>query len=712
MLMTKERFPAGVRQVENTTGASILVVDDNELNRDLLSRRLQRNGYRVETVDSGGEAISFLDEQMVDCVLLDIEMPDLNGLDVLRRLRSKYSAVDLPVIMVTALAESESVVHALDIGANDYLTKPIDFAVALARVRTQLTLKRTEGARRESEERYALAIEGSNDGIWDWDLRNNFVFYSARWKSMLGYESCDIPAAPEEWLSRIHPEDRVRVDFDLNAHMEGSDSQFKSEHRMLHRDGTYRWVLTRGMAVRDETGSVYRIAGSQTDITSGKVTCPLTGLPNRVLFIDRLGRLIERGKRKKDLKFAVLFIDFDRFKLVNDSLGHVIGDKFLIAAAQRLERDLRSTDTISRVDEGATLARLGGDEFTVLLDSIDDWSDALCVGERLLEGMQQPLNIGDHEIFPSISIGIATSASSYDSAEDILRDADTAMYRAKTLGRNRVEVFDSEMREGVVARLRLETELRYALERKEIRNEYQPIVSLFSGRIHSFEALVRWHRPSLGSIPPEQFIPVAEETGAIISIGQWVLNEACRQLWIWQQMHTTHHPLTISVNVSARQFTQGDLVDRVRDAIDTLRIEPSSLTLEITESILMHNPETAKSVCSRLKSLGVRIGIDDFGTGYSSLGYLHSFPFDTLKVDRSFVSGMEHDAQKLEIVRTTIALAHNLGLDVVAEGVETAEQMRLLKGLGCEYGQGYLFSRAVDGIAAGDLIAANPVWTP
>ncbi len=710
MPVTKEWVPAAVGDTANARGGSILVVDDNELNRDLLSRRLKRSGYRVQTANSGADAISFLDREMVDVVLLDIEMPELSGLDVLRLLRVKHNALELPIIMVTALAESESVVEALDIGANDYVTKPVDFAVALARIRIQVTLKRTEEARRQSEERYALAIDGSNDGIWDWDLLNNTVFYSTRWKTMLGYDSDEIQPTLEEWLSKIHPEDREPLEANLNAHIEGTDSQFKCEHRMLHRNGSYRWVLTRGIAVRDEAGRVHRIAGSQSDITSGKVTCPLTGLPNRLLFVDRLGRLLERSKRKKDFKFAVLFIDFDRFKLVNDSLGHLVGDKFLIAAGRRMERELRSTDTISPLDEEATLARLGGDEFTVLLDSINDWSDALAVGERLIESMQKPLNIEGHEIFPSISIGIATGAASYESAEDILRDADTAMYRAKTLGRNRVEIFDAEMRAGMMARLQLETELRYATERNEIKNEYQPIVSLVDGRINGFEALVRWHPPSLGIIPPDKFIPVAEDTGAILSIGKWVLYEACRQLRVWQQSHASHQFLRIAVNVSARQFTQGDLLDQVREAIEITCIQPSNLTLEITESTLMHNVVTAKSICRTLKSLGVRIGIDDFGTGYSSFSHLHSFPFDTLKIDRSFVSHMEHDAQKREIVRTTVALAHNLGLDVVAEGVETREQMVLLRDLGCEYGQGFHFSRPLNSVAAGELIAATPVW--
>lgn len=689
--------------------ARILIVDDNELNRDMLSRKLTRQGYATSCVASGKETLEAIKSGPWDVILLDVEMPEMTGIEVLQIIRNEHSPVDLPVIMVTARTDSTDIVTALEMGANDYVTKPVDFPVALARIRTHILIRRSESARKESEERYALATAGSNDGIWDWDLRTNRIFYSKRWKEMLGFQDPDVTDQLTEWTSRVHPEDRTRVDTDLKAHLDGVDSHFENEHRMQHRDGTYRWMLSRGLAVRDSHGTAYRMAGSQTDITTGKVADPLTGLPNRVLFMDRLNRLAERVRRKPSHLFALLFLDLDRFKLINDSLGHMAGDQLLVAFARRIERGLRSSDTVSRFSEG-TLARLGGDEFTVLLDDLKDPSDAVKVGERLIESMRRPFTICGSEIFANLSIGVALSSTGYDRAEDLLRDADTAMYRAKSLGRGRLELFDLEMRKSAVARLGIENDLRYAAQRKEFVNWYQLIVSLKTGKIRGLEALVRWQHPSRGIVFPSEFIGIAEETGIIVPLGEQVMREACKQIWMWQELYPTDPQLMVSVNLSAKQFMQADLVATIRDALQSSGVDPETVKLEITESMVMGDPENSRKVLRDLKNLGLRIGMDDFGTGYSSLSYLHSFPLDTLKIDRSFVSGMEKETDKLEIVRTIISLAHNLNLDVIAEGVETPEQMSLLSGLGCEFGQGYLFSRPLEPIAAGDLLAANPDW--
>lgn len=690
----------------------LLIVDDNEKIRDVLSRHLAQKGHKVAIAENGKQALELVGKQQIDLVLLDVQMPDISGIQVLKTLRETYSPTELPIIMVTAVNQSEDIVEALDLGANDYVTKPIDFPVALARIQTQLLRKRMEEALRESEERYALAARGTNDGLWDWDLPTNQVYFSPRWKSMIGYEEHQISNSPDEWFSRVHPEDIDGLKAQIAAHLDGQTAQYENEHRMLHRDGTLRWMLCRGLVVRDAHGKASRMAGSQTDITQGKVADALTGLPNRTLFVDRLARSVERAKRRKGSLFAVLFLDLDRFKVVNDSLGHMIGDQLLIAIARRLESCLRAGDTVARLGSDRLLARLGGDEFTILLDDIRDVSEATRVADRIQKELMFPFNLGGHDVFTTASIGIALSATGYERPEDLLRDADTAMYRAKALGKARCEIFDTVMHARAVARLQLETDLRRAVERQELQNHYQPIVSLQTGTIAGFEALVRWKNPRRGLILPSEFIPVAEETGLILSIGPWVLLEACCQLSRWQMQRPDSPQLTVSVNLSGKQFMQPDLVEQTAQILRKANLDPRSVKLEITESVIMENTESVTAMLMQLRALNIQLGIDDFGTGYSSLSYLHRFPIDTLKIDRSFVSRMGVERENAAIVRTIVSLAHNLGMNVIAEGVETKEQLAQLRALGCEYAQGDFFSRPLDGEAATALISAEPLWGP
>jgi len=694
----------------NARPSRLLIVDDNEMNRDMLARRLARKGYVIGLAENAKGLLERVKQDAVDLVLLDIEMPEVTGLDALKTLRQHYSPAELPIIMVTAKTQSDDIVTALDLGANDYLTKPIDFPVAVARIGTQLSHKQAQEALKESEERYALAARGSNDGLWDWSLAADVVHFSPRWKSMLGYQEDQIGDRPEEWFDRIHDTDRERVKEEIAAHQKGLTPHFESEHRVLHKDGTFRWMLSRGVAVHDASGNTLRMAGSQTDITEGKVSDPLTGLPNRLLFIDRVGRLLKHTKRRKDQLFAVLFLDLDGFKMINDSMGHQIGDQLLLGVASRLEKCLRSSDTVARLGETFTVARLGGDEFTVLLDDIKDPSDAKRAADRMMKALAPPFILGGKEVFTSVSIGIALSNSAYEQPEDILRDADTAMYRAKSQGKARYEVFDADMRASVMARLQLETDLRHALERGEFRNFYQPIVALVSGEIAGFEALLRWQHPTRGLLGPIEFIPVAEETGLIRELGWWNLREACRQISEWRAGVDAHAHLTMSVNLSAKQFLQPNLVEDIRKLLVELALPPKALKLEITESTVMADPTAAVEMLQQIKSLGIDLAIDDFGTGYSSLSYLHRFPLDTLKIDRSFISGMGDDEEGMEIARTILPMANNLQLDVVAEGVETIQQVAFLKKLQCKYGQGYYFSRPLSAEGTTALLAEDLAW--
>lgn len=433
---------------------------------------------------------------------------------------------------------------------------------------------------------------------------------------------------------------------------------------------------------------------------------PLTQLPNRPYFLNLLSLCVNQGARIPDYKFAVLFVDMDRFKVVNDSLGDAAGDSLILQIAERLISSIRGQNTIARSplagliaglqnDEGI-LARLGGDKFTVLLDNIRDPSDGIRVAERIQQNIQSPFVIDGQEVFTTASIGIAFNSTGYSAAEHMLDDARTAMTRAKALGKARYEVCDPVMHELAVGRFSLETDLRLAMERSEFRVYYQPIVSLRDFRITGFEALMRWQRPEFGLVMPGGFISVAEDTGLILSIGNWVLREACRQLCVWNQQFPSNPMFTVAVNLSAKQFVQPDLVDNIGQILYESGMAPNDLRLELTESVTMRDEERATRILSELKTLGVRVCMDDFGTGYSSLSYLRRFALDILKIDRSFVSEMVKNTQSREIVKTILSLGSNLGMEIVAEGVETAEQVSLLQSLGCEYAQGYFFSRALD----------------
>jgi diguanylate cyclase (GGDEF)-like protein/PAS domain S-box-containing protein len=571
-------------------------------------------------------------------------------------------------------------------------------------------LTRTLEQTRAAEERYALAARGANDGLWDWDLVTDRIYLSPRWKEMLGYREHEIGDSPEEWLDRIHEDDQLRVRHQLEEHLNGDSESFESEHRILHKDGGYRWVLNRGLAVRNEEGVATRIAGSQTDITQRKqaeerlmhdaLHDELTGLPNRTMFMRRLNRVVKRARWDRGYVFAVLFLDLDRFKNINDSLGHTVGDAMLTEITRRLERCLRPGDMI---------ARLGGDEFTILLDDINEVEDARMVAERIQEALKVPFSLNGYELFTTASIGIAINTGN-QSPENLLRDADTAMYRAKELGRARHEVFDPAMHSSAVALLQMETDLRRAIEREEFVVHYQPIVSLKTGRIAGLEALLRWEHPQKGLLTPEEFLSVAEETGLILPIGWFVLRRACEQMREWQRHIMAYPLLAVDVNFSATQLAQPDFTRQLAHVLSESGLEPRRLRLEITESVIMQSPEAASEMLERLRELDVRVHIDDFGMGYSSLSMLHNFPIDSLKVDRSFVGRIGAEGEDLEIVQTIITLAHNLGMDVIAEGVETEDQLAHLRTLGCDYGQGYLFSRPVPAERMGEMILSDPQW--
>jgi diguanylate cyclase (GGDEF)-like protein/PAS domain S-box-containing protein len=561
--------------------------------------------------------------------------------------------------------------------------------------------RRSEESLRESTERFELAIRGSNDGIWDWHVDTDELFYSARFKELLGYGEHEFPGTFRAWEEHLHPDDKPAALAAVRQHLD-EGAPYDVAYRLRTKTGDYRWFRARAIAVRDADGRARRMVGSISDITALKGVeeelrvaarlDKLTGLPNRALLLDRLQHRIERSRRTPESRFALMFLDFDRFKLINDSLGHKAGDALLQAIADRLRQHVRSVDSVSRLADGDTAARLGGDEFVVLLDSATRPEDVLQVAERLLAAFAQPYRLGEHEVVSTASIGIVLSNEDYRDAEEMLRDADTAMYEAKRSGKGRYVVFDASMRLQVQRRLQLENDLRRASGSDQLSLVYQPIVSLSTGSVWAVEALLRWKHPVYGSIAPAEFVAIAEDSGLILPIGQWALGEACRQMAAWQRDFADIAPGTLSINLSRKQFALATLGALLAEILRATGLSASAVQLEISESVCMQDPSTAKAVMESLKTLGVKLAIDDFGTGFSSLASLHHFPADVLKIDRSFIARVDEAKDIASLVHAVALLARNLGLAMVAEGIEKSSQIVALQELGCEFAQGYFFS--------------------
>ncbi|MCB9496118.1 MAG: EAL domain-containing protein [Fibrobacteria bacterium] len=562
--------------------------------------------------------------------------------------------------------------------------------------------REAEDALRTSQERYALAAQGSNGGLWEWDLVLDRVYYSPRWATLVGASESELSDRPDEWWDRVHPRDIDLLRQEIQSHLKGQTPHFECEYRILHKDGTWRWVLSRGMVLRSPEGRPLRMAGSVEEVTArkrveeqlmqGALYDGLTGFPNRALLLDRARRALVRSRKSDDIHYVgVILLDIDRFKLVNDSLGHEAGDELVVAVGQAIEECLNARDTV---------ARLGGDEFAILMEGYSDLSVFTRMTESVLTRVALPVRLRGQELYVTMSAGIAISERSQDQPEDLLRDAEAAMYKAKGQGKGRHVVYNPGMHEYAVAHLEMESALRRGVEREEFRVYYQPILDLEDGSLAGFEALVRWAHPEKGIVSPVVFIPLAEETGLIVEIGRQVLRESCRQLAHWRSLQGGLDDIWISVNISVKQFALHDIVDQVRSILQETGLPGECLKLEITESVIMDNSADASQKVLGLKELGIRLSIDDFGTGYSSLSYLHQFPFDTLKIDRSFVMRLGDAPERAAIVRTIIQLAQNLDMETVAEGVETRFQLGGLRSMGCRFGQGFLFGKPMPAVEA------------
>jgi diguanylate cyclase (GGDEF)-like protein/PAS domain S-box-containing protein len=678
---------AQYRRIVETATEGLWVLDKDNCTKFVNQQMAFMLGYREDEM-LGKMLFAFMDDEGVEIAQSNLERRRQGICEAHDFKFRRKDGTDLWAIVSTA----------------PFFDSDGEYAGALGMLSDITDRKQAEEALRKSEEQFRLMFELAPIGIALNSLDGHFLKVNQALCHALGY-------TPKELLNRTFAEithaDDLTADLSLTKKlMQGEIAHFQLEKRYIAKDGSIVSSILHVTLVRDAAGKPLHLLGQVVDITDRKrmetqlihdaFHDSLTGLYNRVLFIDRLKQAITRSNRSPEEQFAVLFLDLDRFKLVNDSLGHLVGDQLLIAIAERLQSCLRACDT---------LARFGGDEFAILLEPLQTVSDATLIAERIQQALNRPLNLDGYEIFTTASIGIAFSTTGYSFPSDLLRDADTAMYCAKEQGKACYVLFDTDMYNQMATRLQLETDLRWAIERQELRVHYQPIVSLKTGQLAGFEALVRWQHPDRGLISPAEFIPIAEETGLIVPIGEWVLHTACQQTYQWQVQFPTV-PLSISVNLSSKQLSQPHLVQQVDQILQQTGLAPKQLKLEITESSIMQDAVSAAKVLTQLKARNVQISIDDFGTGYSSLSRLHEFPIDTLKIDRSFISLISRSGEKTELVQAIIILAHSLGMDVVAEGVETTEQLARLRQLQCEYGQGYLFSKPLTQQAVVMLLAS------
>ena len=677
------------------TKKRVLIVKGNSIEALDIVNSLERLGYIVAgQTDRGEMAIQVIEETQPDLVLMDIRLEGgMNGIQAAEQI---FTHFDIPIVFLNAQFDTLALQNAMMAQAYGFISKPFEGHELKSTIDMALYKHLMTRKLRESEERYALAVRAANDGIWDWDLKTNKVYYSIRWKEMLGYKEDEIGTDPNEWFKRIHPDDQKQVQASLASHLKRITPQFECEYQIQHSNGSYLWVLSRGLAVWNQSGIAYRMAGSQSDITSRKLAeeqlaydalhDPLTRLPNRALFLDRLQNRIERTKRNPNDLFAIMFIDLDRFKVVNDSLGHAAGDQLLSMVSMRLVQCMRPQDTLSR---------LGGDEFAILLDQVNEPDDVRRVADRIRGQLVKTTALGAVERSPTASIGIVIYKNNYQTAEELLRDADSAMYHAKSLGGNQHQFFDDSMHTSAIELIRLEGELKRAVERKQWLVYYQPIVSLGDHRPVGAEALVRWNHPQAGIVLPKNFIHVAEETGLILPIGEYVLRTACLQAKAWRE--AGNPDFWVSVNVSGRQFQDINFINRVAQILHETGLPGSGLQLEITESVAIRDMEYTIMLLERFDALGIKISLDDFGTGYSSLSYLKKFSLKVLKIDRSFINDIQFNGKSESLITGIIAMAQSLGMQVIAEGVEKEEQLDFLRAQQCDNVQGFLLGRPTTG---------------
>ncbi len=687
----------------------VLVVDDDIAVRLLMCESLEQAGMIVKEAENGVEALSVFKRVSPDIVMLDVKMPKMDGFTACSRLRQLPGGYDVSIVMVTGLDDVKSIQRAYDAGATDFITKPVNWPILNHRVRYLLRAREAFRGLRRSEARLTQAQRIARLGNWDWNIVDNKLYWSDEIYNIFGLEPHAFGRTYEAFLELVHPEDRGYVENAVDKALH-ANKPYSIDHRIILPDGTERTVHKQAQVIFDETGKPFSMHGIIQDITEHKKAEAkirflayydvLTGLPNRRLFKEYSIQAIRMAQRNRS-KVAILYLDLDNFKRINDTLGHNVGDKLLQKISENMMAVIRTSDVVARIDIVArtdsenrpvtSISRLGGDEFTILLPGLTEIKHAVLVAKRIIKCLGLPVKVAGHELYVTGSIGIAIYPDDGEDLDTLLKNADTAMYHAKDAGRNNFQFYAKHMNELTLARLNMEAELKKALERNEFIVYYQPQVEVTTSTIVGVEALIRWEHPKMGLVSPTEFIPITEETGLIILIGEWVLRTACAQVAAWHK--AGFNPLRIGVNLSSYQFKQGDIVKSLKNVLAATGLDPQYLELELTESIIMQDTEETIATLWKLKEMGLNLSIDDFGTGYSSMNYLKRFPLDTLKIDRSFIKDIMTDPNDSAITKAIIGLAKGLGLTTIAEGVETEEQLTFLRKQGCDQIQGYFISR-------------------
>ena len=681
-----------------------LVVDDDLSLRLSMCAALTKAGFTTIEAENGRQAIDSFQSNRPDLILLDVIMPDMDGFETCKAIRKLQEGRYSQILMVTGLDDTESIERAFEAGANDFVSKPLNWTMLGHRGKYMLRAGRAFQELNRNKHRLSRTQELAKLGNWDLDLINNTFHCSAQALRLLGAKESEGEVTYKNFFKPVVVQERDKVIEHIESAIR-ANRPFSINYRIILPDGTQRFILNSGEIFYSENGVAEEVSGAVQDVTQLKNAEEeirllafydgLTGLANRILFMDRLDREIAASKRHERI-FALLFLDLDQFKRINDTFGHHVGDLLLKSVSETLQKCIRNTDTAARVvntESEAFIARLGGDEFILLLSDINAPENASVVARRILQEMPKTHELEGHSVSVTTSIGISTFPTDGENSELLLKHADSAMYHAKETGRNNYQFYKESLNAAVLERFSIEQDLKHAMEREEFVLHYQPLIELSTRKIIGAEALIRWMHPQKGMIPPDKFIPLAEESGLIVEINKWVIQTACKQNKHWRESGFT--PIRIAVNLSGYQFTSQNIVQIIRDALEEASLDAKNLEVEITENTLMQNTEDTVRVLEQMRDLKLRIALDDFGTGYSSLSYLTSFPVDTIKIDRSFVMGCGMANNTRIIIKAIVAMGHSLGMKVVAEGIESEDQFELLKEYGVNEGQGFHFSPAV-----------------
>lgn len=682
----------------------ILLVEDNPVNVGYLEALIANLGgdqqsesesstFEMVNVESLTEAIEYIELESFDLILLDLTLPDSAGLDTFHKLYKR--SFNIPIIVLTGVDDTNLALEAVKSGAQDYLVKGKVNKVLLYRsivyaIERASVLK----ALKESEMRYSLAVEATNDGIWEWNLRKGTIYFSPRWKEILGYEDEEIQDNPDEWFNRIHPDDVDEFEDCLAQHFSGETPKFVNEHRLLDKNNSYRWVRVSAKAIMNNEGAVINAGGALSDITAEKLEDSLTGLPSKVLFTDRLREALKRIKYDESDKFVYLSIGIENYRTILTNFGVKVAERMLIAVVDRFKQLLKPTDTLGKIEDHV---------FGVLLNDIDNYATLNQFLDMLSVNISKNVEIESHTFSPSFSTGIVFSNPEYESADEMIQNGHRALERAMAQGRNVREVYNPEMRERAIEIIKMEADLRHAIERDEFSLVFQPIIDVKLGRVALFEALLRWDATSGKAVSPGKFIPIAEQSDIILLIGAWVIEETALQLQRWQDNEDLKN-INIAINFSAREFQNHQMLNYLKKTLDLGGLNPNKIEIEVTEGVAMHDLENSIRIMDDITSHGFKIALDDFGTGYSSMSYLKKFPLSKLKIDRTFISELPGDLDSSAIVTAMINMAHGLRYKTVAEGVENKEQYDFVKKNGANYVQGYYISKPLAASEVPDFV--------